>query len=65
MKPALNDGQLVMTRQGDIGSISHRGTTQTYITYWVMFDSGNVGAVHEDNIVPITRPIYDIARECV
>jgi len=61
----LSDGQLVMTRQGDIGAISHKGTTQTYITYWVMFDSGYVGVVHEDNILPITRPIYDIAKESV
>lgn len=65
MRIALNDGQLVMTQLGELGTISHKGSTQTYYTYWVMLDTGNMIVVHEDNLVPITQEIYDIARECV
>lgn len=65
MRIALNDGQLVMTQSGELGTISHRGSTQTYYTYWVMLDTGNIVVVHEDNLMPITQEVYDIAKESV
>ena len=61
----IKDGQFVLTNTGNFGVVSHRGSTQTYTTYWVRLFDGNMAIVHEDNLTPITQPIYDIARECV
>lgn len=61
----LSDGQYIMTHLGDVGVIYKKGTSQTYNTYWVKLVRGDYLPIHEDNLFPIDRPIYDIAKGSV